>query len=86
MVVNGVDALYSWRASLEAAHADVQAERVLALAGDLRLKDIQVLAAYRLLPPAGLQDVVVGVEAEGAVDLFALEGVRSPRTEIGEAE
>jgi len=38
-----------------------------------------VLAADRLLPPVGLQDVVVGVEAERAIDLLAIQRVRGPR-------
>ena len=45
-----------------------------------------MLASDGLLPPAGLQDVVVGVEAERAVDLLALQRVGSPRREVEEAE
>ncbi|HEV2450614.1 MAG TPA: hypothetical protein VGS62_01650, partial [Streptosporangiaceae bacterium] len=54
---------------------DVQAECVLPLAGYFSLEYIQMIAADRLMPPTSLKDVVIGIEAERAVDLLAFKRV-----------
>lgn len=63
-----------------------QAEGVLALAPHLGSEDIGVFTAGRFATPTRFDDVVVGVEGQGAVDLFPRKVVRQARLHVEQHE
>ncbi len=74
------------RISGETVDAQVQTEGVLTLTLNLLGEDVQVATTNRFLLPAGFEHVVIGVEAERAVNLFALQGVSDPQFEVEQPE
>ncbi|MFI1755162.1 hypothetical protein [Streptomyces sp. NPDC020571] len=61
---------------------NVQAQRVLALALDIALENVQHGSADGLLPPLGLKDVVVSGIGENPVDLLMVKVVGRPGLKV----